>query len=90
MIQKGIRVDVLQRTAFLVFTPPELIDAVVGCYLGNPRAERDRLLFLVPHSVKLQEDFSCGIFSVFVLTEKTSADLQNVAIVGNVENSQKF
>jgi hypothetical protein len=62
----------------------------MGGYLRNPRAERHDFIFLVQHSVKLQEDFSRGILSVFELMKKLSADLQNVAMVSNVEHRQKF
>jgi hypothetical protein len=44
----------------------------------------------VQHSVKLQENFSSGILSVFGLTKELSAGLQNVAMVSNVEHPQKF
>ena len=69
---------------------PELIDTVMGGYLRNPRAERHDFVFLVQHPVKLQEDFSRGILGVFELMEKLSADLQNVAMVSNVEHSQNL
>jgi hypothetical protein len=62
----------------------------MGCDLRNPRSERHHLVFLVQDSIKLQEDFSSGILSVFELTKKLFAGLQNVAMVGNVEHPQKF
>ncbi|HXM90419.1 MAG TPA: hypothetical protein VN974_02670 [Candidatus Dormibacteraeota bacterium] len=90
MIQKAVNIDFLQRGALLVLSSSEVIDTMMGRYLRNPRAEGHHFIFLVQHSVKLQEDFSGGILSVFELTKKLFADLQNVAIVSNVEHSQKF
>jgi hypothetical protein len=88
MIKQTVNVDFFQRGAVLVFSSAELIDAVVGRYLRNPGTERHHLIFLVQHAVKLQEDFSSGVLSILELTEKLSADLQNVAIVRDVEDSQ--
>ena len=68
----------------------KVVDTVMSRYLRNPRAEGHQFIFLVQHSVKLQEDFRGSILSVFELTKKLFADLQNVAIVSNVEHSQKF
>jgi hypothetical protein len=58
-----------------VLSSPELVDAVMGRYLRDPRAERHRLIFLVQNSVKLQEDLSSGILGIFELAEKLSAGL---------------
>jgi hypothetical protein len=88
MVQKAVNVDFLQGGALLVFPSSQFVDAVMCCYLRNPRTEWHHLVFLVQHPVKLQEDFSSGIFSIFKLTKKLSADLQNVAIVRDVEHSQ--
>jgi hypothetical protein len=90
MVQETFNIDFLQRGAPLVLSSPEVIDAVVGRYLRNPRAEGHHFIFLVQHSVKLQEDFRGGVLSVFELTKELSADLQNVAIVSDIEHSQKF
>jgi hypothetical protein len=90
MIEETANVEFLQRGALLVLSSPELIDTVMGCYLRKPWAERHHLIFLVQHSVKLQEDFSSGILSVFGLTKELSAGLQHVAIVSDVEHPQKF
>jgi hypothetical protein len=73
-----------------VFSSSKVVDAVMGRDLRNPRTERHHFILLVQHSVKLQEDFSSCVLSVFELTKKLSADLQNVAMVSNVEHSQKF
>jgi hypothetical protein len=73
-----------------VLSSAKLIDTVVGCYLRNPRAEGHHLIFLVQDSVQLQEDFSSSILSVFELTKKLFAGLQNVGMVSNVEHRQKF
>jgi hypothetical protein len=88
MVQEAVNIDFLQRGALLVFPSSQFVDAVVGCYLRNPRAERHHLIFLVQHSVELQEDFRSGILGIFKLTKKLSADPQNVAIVRDVEHSQ--
>src|ERR1700730_6202489 len=90
MIEEAINVDFLQRGAFLVLSSSEFIDTVMSCYLGNPRAKRHHFIFLVQHSVELQENFRSGVLSIFELAEKLSANLQNVAIVSDVEHSQKF
>jgi hypothetical protein len=90
MIQKTFNVDLLQRGAFLVFSSAELVDAVMGGYLRKPRAERDDFIFLVQHSVKLQEDFGGGILSVFQLAKEFSTSLQDVAVMSNVEHLQKL
>jgi hypothetical protein len=90
MIQESVNVDVLQRGTLFVPSSPKLIDTVMRCYLGNPWTERHHLIFLVQHPVELQEDFGSGILSIFELTEKLSADLQNVAMMSNVEHSQKI
>lgn len=89
MIQQAVNVDFLQG-AFLVFSSTELIDAMMGCYLRKPRAERDDFIFLVQHSVKLQEDFGGGILSIFELAKELSASLQDMAVVSNVEHLQKL
>ncbi|MDQ1409933.1 MAG: hypothetical protein QOJ41_1668, partial [Acidobacteriaceae bacterium] len=73
-----------------MFSSPQFIDTVMGCYLRDPRPERHCLIFLVQNSVELEKDFSCGILSVFGLTKKLSASLQDVPMVSNVEHSQKF
>ncbi|HEV7512532.1 MAG TPA: hypothetical protein VGO27_12610 [Candidatus Acidoferrum sp.] len=75
MIQETVNIDVLQRGALLVLSSPEVIDTVMGRYLRNPWAEGHHFIFLVQHSVKLQENFRGSILSVFELTKKLSADL---------------
>jgi hypothetical protein len=87
MIQEIVNVDFLQRGALLVFSSSKVVDTVMRCYLRNPRTKRHHFIFLVQHSVKLQEHFSGGVLSVFELTKELSTDLQNVAIVRNVERS---
>ena len=75
MIEETLNVDFFRYGVFLVFSAAELIDAVMCGDLRKPRTERHQLIFLVQNSIKLQEDFSGGILSVFGLTKKLSAGL---------------
>jgi hypothetical protein len=59
----------------------QFINAVAPRHLQDPRAEGQRLVFLVQHPVKLQKDLCCFILGVFWLSKKPPADPQDVAIV---------
>jgi hypothetical protein len=75
MIEETLNVDFFRYGTFLVLSAAELIDAVMGGDLRKPRTERHHLVFLVQNSIKLQEDFSGGILSIFGLAKKLSAGL---------------
>jgi hypothetical protein len=75
MIEETLDVDFFPYRVFLMFSAAELIDAVMRGDLRKPGAEWHHLIFLVQNSVKLQEDFSGGILSIFGLTKKLSAGL---------------
>ena len=75
MIEETLNVDFFRYGVFLVFSAAELIDTVMCGDLRKPRTERHQLIFLVQNSIKLQEDFSGGILSIFGLTKKLSAGL---------------
>src|SRR2546427_9173508 len=70
---------------FLAFSLSQLINAMPACYLRHPRAEGQGLISCLQDPVQLQKDLCRRILGVFRLPKESSADSQDMAIVGRVD-----